>query len=52
MKAVAGLTEQGYVEQPQYLLKIPPALQDVGVLLAPLSVVEKGVMEATRRSRS
>jgi threonine dehydrogenase-like Zn-dependent dehydrogenase len=31
------------VESPQYLIKIPRAVQEIGVLLEPMSVVEKGI---------
>ena len=44
------LTEQ-YVEQPEYLIRVPRALRDVGVLLEPMSVVEKGVMQAFEAQR-
>ncbi len=43
---VHGFLTERYVEEPRYLVKIPPALRDVGVLLEPLSVAEKGVVEA------
>ena len=39
------MTEQ-YVEDPEYLIKIPPALKAAGVLLEPCSVVEKGIAQA------
>jgi threonine dehydrogenase-like Zn-dependent dehydrogenase len=43
---VHGFLTERYVEQPQYLVKIPPALTHVAVLLEPLSIVEKGIVEA------
>ena len=43
---VHGFLTERYVEQPRYLIRIPPALRDVGVLLEPLSVAEKGIVEA------
>jgi threonine dehydrogenase-like Zn-dependent dehydrogenase len=43
---VHGFLTERYVEEPRYLVKIPPALRDVGVLLEPLSVAEKGIVEA------
>jgi threonine dehydrogenase-like Zn-dependent dehydrogenase len=39
------LTEQ-YVDEPEYLVKVPPGLAHVGVLMEPISVVEKGVAQA------
>jgi threonine dehydrogenase-like Zn-dependent dehydrogenase len=43
---VHGFLTERYVEEPRYLVRIPPALRDVGVLLEPLSVAEKGIVEA------
>jgi threonine dehydrogenase-like Zn-dependent dehydrogenase len=43
---VHGFLTERYVEQPRYLIRVPPALRDVGVLLEPLSVAEKGIVEA------
>ena len=39
------LTEQ-YVEDPRYLIRVPGGLRDVGVLLEPTSVIEKGLAVA------
>jgi threonine dehydrogenase-like Zn-dependent dehydrogenase len=39
------LTEQ-YVDDPEYIVKVPDALKEVGVLLEPTSVVEKGIEQA------
>ena len=41
-----GFMAQYYVESPQWLNKIPRSVSDVGVLLEPLSVVEKGIGHA------
>ena len=41
-----GFMAQYYVESPQFLNKIPKAVQDVAVLLEPMSVVEKGIDHA------
>ena len=41
-----GFLTEYYVEEPRYLVRIPPALRHVGVLLEPLSVAEKGIVEA------
>jgi glucose 1-dehydrogenase len=43
---VHGFLTERYVEEPRYLIRIPPALRDVGVLLEPLSVAEKGIVAA------
>lgn len=43
---VHGFLTERYVEDPEYLIHVPPGLQDVGVLLEPTSVVEKGVAQA------
>lgn len=39
------LTER-YVEDPEYIVKVPAALKEVGVLMEPVSIVEKGVEQA------
>jgi glucose 1-dehydrogenase len=39
------LTEQ-YVEEPRYLIRVPGGLREVGVLVEPTSVVEKGLAVA------
>ena len=41
-----GFLTERYVDQPEYLVKIPPGLKRVAVLLEPLSVVEKGIQQA------
>jgi threonine dehydrogenase-like Zn-dependent dehydrogenase len=38
-----GYLAEYYVEEPRWLVKVPPTLKDVAVLLEPLSVVEKVV---------
>jgi len=43
---VHGFLTEHYVEDPEYLIRIPPALRDVAVLLEPTSVVEKGIRQA------
>jgi threonine dehydrogenase-like Zn-dependent dehydrogenase len=43
---VHGFLTERYVEEPRYLIRIPPALREVGVLLEPTSVVEKGIHQA------
>lgn len=43
---VHGFLTERYVEEPEYLIGVPTGLQDVGVLVEPASIVEKGVMQA------
>jgi len=41
-----GYFAEFYVESADFLVKLPPTLKDVGVLLEPLSIVEKGLQQA------
>ncbi len=41
-----GFLTEYYVEDPEFLVKVPQELGDVGVLLEPTTVVEKGVAQA------
>jgi glucose 1-dehydrogenase len=41
-----GYLTEYYVEQPEYLIKIPPGLRKIGVLVEPTSVIEKGIGQA------
>jgi glucose 1-dehydrogenase len=41
-----GFLSEYYVDDPEYIVKIPPGLRDVAVLLEPLTVVEKGIAQA------
>jgi D-arabinose 1-dehydrogenase-like Zn-dependent alcohol dehydrogenase len=41
-----GFLTEYVVDEPEYLVKIPPGLKDVGVLLEPTTVVEKGIAQA------
>jgi glucose 1-dehydrogenase len=41
-----GFMSEYYVESPRWLHKVPPSLADIGVLLEPMSVVEKAVDHA------
>ncbi len=38
-----GYIAEEYVERPEYLLHVPPALRPIAVLMEPLSVVEKAI---------
>jgi threonine dehydrogenase-like Zn-dependent dehydrogenase len=41
-----GFLRSSYVEDPEYLIEVPTGLREVGVLLEPTSVVEKGIRQA------
>ena len=41
-----GYLTEYYVDDPEYIVKIPDGLKHVGVLLEPLTVVEKGIAQA------
>ncbi|MFQ5859656.1 MAG: glucose 1-dehydrogenase [Anaerolineae bacterium] len=46
IKGEHGFLSEYYLETPEYLVRVPPALGHVGVLLEPLSIVEKGIRQA------
>ena len=41
-----GYLTERYVDDPEYIVKVPATLKEVGVLLEPVSVVEKGIEQA------
>src|SRR5882672_2652949 len=41
-----GFLSEYYVDDPEYIVKIPQGLKEVGVLLEPVTVVEKGIAQA------
>lgn len=41
-----GFLAEYYVDDPDYLVKVPAGLRHVGVLLEPTSVIEKGIAQA------
>jgi threonine dehydrogenase-like Zn-dependent dehydrogenase len=43
---VHGFLTERYVEDPEYLIRVPAGLRDAAVLLEPTSVVEKGIAQA------
>ena len=45
IKGLHGFLAEYYVEEPRWLVKVPPTLKDVAVVLEPLSVVEKAVAQ-------
>jgi threonine dehydrogenase-like Zn-dependent dehydrogenase len=41
-----GYLAEYYVDDPEYIVKVPPGLKSVAVLLEPTTVVEKGIAQA------
>ncbi|MDZ4766060.1 MAG: glucose 1-dehydrogenase [Chloroflexota bacterium] len=41
-----GFLTERFVEDPEFLVKIPVQLKDVAVLLEPMSIIEKGIIQA------
>jgi threonine dehydrogenase-like Zn-dependent dehydrogenase len=41
-----GYLTEYYVDDPEYIIKVPPGLREVAVLLEPTSIVEKGIEQA------
>jgi threonine dehydrogenase-like Zn-dependent dehydrogenase len=41
-----GFLAEYYVDDPEYIVKVPRGLKEVGVLLEPTTVVEKGIAQA------
>ena len=41
-----GFLTEYYVDDPEYIIKVPDGLRDVAVLVEPLSVPEKGILQA------
>lgn len=42
-----GYMAEFYVEDADFLVKVPPAIAEIGVLLEPLSIIEKGLKQAS-----
>lgn len=42
-----GYMAEFFVEDAEYLINVPPAIAEIGVLLEPLSIIEKGLKQAT-----
>jgi len=42
-----GFMAEFYTESADFLIKIPPAIKDIAVLLEPLSIIEKGLKQAS-----
>ena len=41
-----GYLTEYYVDDPEYIVKVPKGLKDIGVLLEPMSVAEKGIIQS------
>jgi threonine dehydrogenase-like Zn-dependent dehydrogenase len=41
-----GYLTERYVDDPEYIVKVPAALKEIGVLLEPMSIAEKGIEQA------
>jgi len=41
-----GYLTEYYVDDPEYIIKVPGGIKDTGVLVEPLSVPEKGILQA------
>ncbi|HXV64883.1 MAG TPA: glucose 1-dehydrogenase [Vicinamibacteria bacterium] len=46
-----GYLTEYFVDDPDYIVKLPKGLRDVGVLLEPTSVIEKGIVQAYELQR-
>jgi len=46
IKQLQGYMADYFIEKPDNLLKLPPELREVGILVEPLSICEKGIGEA------
>lgn len=48
IKGLHGFMSERYAESPQFLVRVPAALRPVGVLVEPMTVVQKGIEQAFR----
>jgi threonine dehydrogenase-like Zn-dependent dehydrogenase len=46
-----GFLTEYYVDEPEYIVKVPPGLKEMGVLLEPTSIIEKGIDQAYKMQR-
>jgi len=46
-----GYLTEYFVDDPEYIVKVPKGLKQVGVLLEPTSVIEKGIIQAYEAQR-
>lgn len=48
IRGLHGFMSERYAESPRYLIRLPPHLREVAVLIEPMSVVQKGIEQAYR----
>jgi threonine dehydrogenase-like Zn-dependent dehydrogenase len=41
-----GFLTEHYVDEPEYIVRVPPGLAQIGVLMEPMSIIEKGIVQA------
>ncbi len=41
-----GFLTEHYVDEPEYIVKVPDELRHIGVLMEPMSIVQKGIVQA------
>jgi len=46
ISSLHGFLTEYYVDEPEYIVKVPQGLKDVAVLLEPMTVVQKGIVQA------
>jgi glucose 1-dehydrogenase len=46
-----GFLTEYYVDDAEFIVKVPPALREIGVLLEPFTVVQKGIAQAFEAQR-
>lgn len=46
-----GFLTEYYVDDAEFMVKVPPALKEIGVLLEPFTVVQKGITQAYEAQR-
>jgi threonine dehydrogenase-like Zn-dependent dehydrogenase len=46
-----GFLTEDYVDEPEYIVKVPQGLKKIGVLLEPFTVVQKGIAQACEIQR-
>ena len=46
-----GFLTEFYVDDAEYIVKVPPTLREIGVLLEPFTVVQKGITQAYEAQR-
>lgn len=46
-----GYLTESFVDDPEYLVKVPKGLKDVAVLLEPMSIIQKGLIQAYEAQR-